>query len=177
MNDDPDSIPAVGSGNRESLRARGAALRLLAAKPRSVAEMRERLGHRFAKDVVEQTVAHLVREGLLNDEQFAQQWRQSRERRKPRSRRMIAQELKQRGVADDVISDALQDFDSSDAAYRSVVKYANRQDRSNRATFDRRVSAFLGRRGFEPGIIRQTLTRLREELAVGSPVSPEMADC
>ena len=175
MIDELLSIPDTDLDQRESTRARGAALRFLTTRFRSVAEVRERLGRRFEKNIVEQTVTRLVEEGLLNDEQFAQQWRQSRERRKPRSRRMIEQELKQRGVADDVVDDAMQDFDSLDAAYRSVAKYAARQGRNDRAVFDRRVSAFLGRRGFEPSVVRETLRRLREELAVGSPVDPEMA--
>ncbi len=79
---------------------------------------------------------------------------------------MIARELRSKGVAEEVISDALEDYDSFDAAYRASVKYAARQKDSGRGTFDRRVGAFLERRGFEPVILRQILQRLREELAV-----------
>ena len=146
--------------------ARGAALRLLALRPRTVAEIRERLGRRFGDEAVEQAVAQLQSDGLLNDAEFAQQWRNSRERRKPRSRSMIGRELKQRGVAGDVIDEALEDFDSSSAAYRAAARYATRQSGSDRVTFDRRVGAFLNRRGFDPGVIRQTLERLREELGI-----------
>ena len=169
MYDKPFADPRMSSDDKETSRARSVALRLLAAKSRSAAEIRERLSRRFAKETVEHTVAHLIDGGLLNDAEFAQQWRRSRETRKPRSRRMIEQELRQRGIADDLIDNALQDYDSQDAAYRAAARYAARQARSDQATFARRVGAFLERRGFEPAVVRRTLQRLREELEVGAP--------
>lgn len=148
----------------ETAQARNAALRLLATRPRTVEEMRNRLGQRHGASVVEQTVAWLQSEGLLNDAEFAQQWRSSRERRKPRSRRMIERELRDKGVADSVISETMEGYDSTDAAYRAAARYAARQSGSDRTVFDRRVGSFLSRRGFESGVIRQTLQRLHEEL-------------
>ena len=149
----------------ETIQARSAALRLLAVRPRTIEEMRQRLGQRYGASVVEQTVARLQSEGLLNDAEFAQQWRSSRERRKPRSRGMIERELRDKGVEDSVIRETLEGYDSANAAYRAAARYATRQSHCDRTTFDRRVGAFLNRRGFEPGVIRQTLRRLREELA------------
>ncbi len=160
--------PSPSLNHRDAQLARGAALKLLAVRSRSIAEMRERLGRRFQRDVVEQTVSRLVEEGLLNDAEFADQWRQSRERHKPRSRGMIERELRQRGVSNEIASNALEGFDSLDAAYRAASRYAARQARCDRATFDRRVGTFLARRGFEPGLLRQTLARLREELQIGN---------
>ena len=150
----------------EAAQARNAALRLLTIRPRTVAEMRERLEPRFRADTVEETLARLLSEGLLNDTEFARQWRSSRERRKPRSRRMIEQELRSKGIAEDVASDALEGYDSTGAAYRAAAKYAIRQKGASREIFNRRVSAFLERRGFEYEIIRRTLQQLRAELAV-----------
>ena len=150
----------------EAAQAHSYALRLLTVRPRTVAEMRERLTARFEIPVVEQTLARLQSEGLLNDTEFARQWRSSRERRKPRSRRMIERELQSKGVAEDIASDALEGYDSSDAAYRAAVKYAARQKGSGPAIFDRRVGAFLERRGFERAIIRRILQQLREELDI-----------
>ena len=150
----------------EAAQAHNAALRLLAIRPRTVAEMRARLEPRFAAATIDRTLSRLQSEGLLNDTEFAQQWRSSRERRKPRSRRMIEQELRSKGVAEEIVSNTLEGYDSSDAAYRAAVKYAARQKGISRAAFDRRVSAFLERRGFEYAIIRRILHQLREELDV-----------
>ena len=161
-----EPLPPVPPSRTDAERARGVALRLLSLRSRTVAEMRERLSQRFGSEAVERTVARLQAEGLLNDAEFARQWRDSRERRKPRSPRMIERELKDRGVAGDLISDTLEDFDSHAAAHRAAARYAARQPVSDRAAFDRRVGAFLARRGFEAAIIRQTLHQFREELGI-----------
>ena len=167
---------ATGSIRQETARARGAALRLLTLRPRSVAEMRERLSRRFDRDLVDQTVSRLEAEGLLNDSDFATQLRQSRERHKPKSRGAIAKELRQRGVSAEVIEGTLLDFDSNAAAHQAASRYASRQSQSDRATFDRRVGAFLQRRGFEPSIIRDTLRTLRGEMGIRQTNAAEYDD-
>ena len=166
MNDRAPSSPNIPQQRTDAATARGAAFRLLATRGRSVAEMRERLSLRFDVPAVEETIAHLLNEGLLNDAKFADQWRESRERRKPRSRSMIARELKQRGIAEEVIEDTLEDFDSLGAAQRAAGRYAARQSGTDRQTFDRRVGAFLARRGFDQGTIHKTLEQMRDELGI-----------
>jgi len=151
------SSQATHSFRTEADRARSAALRLLSLKPRTVSEIRERLSRRFDSNSVELAVSRLLSEGLLDDAKYAKQWRDNRERRKPRGRRMIARELNARGIADHLIENALEGYYSIDAARRAAFKYAARQSASNRATFDRRVGAFLDRRGFEPEVIRKIL--------------------
>ena len=125
------------------------------------------------KQAAEQTVARLQSEGLLNDAKFARQWRTSRERRKPRSRGMIQRELRNKGVADDIIGDALEGYDSAAAAHRAAARYAARQAGHGRVVFDRRVGAFLGRRGSDGQVIRQTLERLRQDLDVEGMSEPD----
>ena len=167
------SSQATHSFRTEADRARGTALRLLALKPRSVSEIRERLGRRFARISVEQAISRLLSEGLLNDAEYARQWRDSRERRKPRGRRLITRELSARGIASHLIENALEGYDSMGAARRAAFRYAARQSASDRVTFDRRVGAFLDRRGFEPEVIRTVLQELREELNIGNSLSTE----
>ena len=160
-----------GDAGRSNLaKARGTALRLLALRPRTVAEMKQRLTGRFDAATAEQAVTRLEAEGLLNDEAYARQWRESRERRRPRSARMIAAELRHKGVPAETIAGALEDFDSQAAAYRAAAKYASRQAGKDRTTFDRRVGAFLDRRGFQPSLIHDTVRQLREELGIGEAV-------
>ena len=173
MSREPFTETANPPSKTETERARGAALRLLALRPRTVSEIRERLGRRFDNNTVEKVVSHLLNDGLLDDADYAQQWRQSRERRKPRGPRMIAKELKARGVADDLIKDALEGYDSLEAARRAAFRYAIRQSAADRTTFDRRVGAFLDRRGFETDVIRRVLQEFREELGINGSFSTE----
>ena len=170
------SQQSVYTMQEPSRKADAAALRLLAIRDRTVSEMRSHLERRFGAELAERTVTKLLSQGLLNDTDFAHHWRQNREKRKPRGLTMIKQELRQRGIAEDTIEAALENFDSADAAYRAVAKYASRQTALDKLSFDRRVGAFLGRRGFEPRIIRGTLRRLHTELDLqneGQPSLPE----
>ena len=170
---DPDQHPPQAAHRRtQEAQASNAALRLLAIRPRTVDEMRQRLSARFGNAAAEKTISRLQAQGLLNDADFAQQWRNSRERRKPRSQGMIQRELRAKGVADEIITQTLEGYDSAAAAHRAAARYAARQS-GGRAVFDRRVSAFLSRRGFDGETIRQTLERLREELQVTRAESPE----
>lgn len=162
------SCQATHSSRTEADRARNSALRLLALKPRTVSEIRERLGRRFDGNSVEEAVSRLLSEGLLDDAKYALQWRDSRERRKPRGPRAITRELRTRGVADHLIENALEGYDSMDAARRAGSRYAERQSASDRVAFDRRVGAFLDRRGFESDVIRRVLQELRDELNISN---------
>ncbi len=148
-------------------------MRLLATRPRTISEMRECLGRHFEVEAVDRTVSRLIQDGLLDDADFSHQWRQSRERRKPRGRNMIERELKQRGVAEDLIETALEGYDSLDAAYRAASRYAARQVSKDHTAFNRRVSAFLQRRGFETAVVRKTLLKLRDKLGIGTSAAQE----
>ena len=171
---EPNQHPSHAAHCRtQEAQAINAALRLLAIRPRTVDEMRQRLATRFGAAAAEKTITRLQAQGLLNDADFAQQWRNSRERRKPRSQGMIQRELRAKGVADEIISQTLEGYDSAAAAHRAAARYAARQSGVGRAVFDRRVGAFLNRRGFNGETIRQTLERLREELQVTRAESPE----
>lgn len=165
----------VGTANPRpaTTQATTAALRLLATRPRTIAEIRQRLTPRFGTEAAEKTISRLQSQGLLNDADFAQQWRNARERRKPRSPAMIAQELRAKGIADEIITQTLDGYDAPAAAHRAAARYAARQAHNNRATFDRRVTAYLHRRGFNSEITRQTLQQLRQELNITRSDTPE----
>ena len=72
------------------------AVKLLAAKPRSVAELRERLLEKEWTDeaAADYAVAKLSEYGYLDDEQFALSFAQSRVRQKPVGRQRLARDLK-----------------------------------------------------------------------------------
>jgi regulatory protein len=60
--------------------------------------------------VVEATIQRLKEGGFLGDKQFAQEWIENRTAFRPRSKRMlIAMELRQKGVEEEVIEQALAD--------------------------------------------------------------------
>jgi regulatory protein len=86
------------------------AVKLLAAKPRSVAELRERLlrGKNTNGEVVETVIARLREYGYLNDERFAFGYASYKVKQRPLGRRRLARELKFKKVDSGVADAALE---------------------------------------------------------------------
>ena len=77
------------------------ALRFLGYRARSVQEVRENLQkHEIPETVIEEVLKRLQDTNLLNDQQFAQAWVENRNTFRPRSRRALAMELRQKGLDD-----------------------------------------------------------------------------
>ncbi len=144
-------------------RARATALRLISYRARTEAEVRERLRRKFPDSVVSETVTWLRTQDLLDDAKFASQWAESRAARSPRSARAVTRELRAKGVDETVASMAVQDIDDDDAAYRAGQKYARTGTRLDLATFQRRLLAYLQRRGFSQAVSRRAIQRLAVE--------------
>ena len=142
------------------------ALRYVSFKPRTVAEVRRRVGRDFDQPVVEQALASLKRYGYLDDAEYAAQWRNSRDRRKPRGASLIRRELRAKGVAEPIIEEALAGLDEVDAAYRAGERRARRLLTGGSlpyANFHRKMWDYLQRRGFRSGVTRDTVRQLWAE--------------
>lgn len=86
------------------------AVKLLAARPRSVAELRERLlrGKNTNEEIVETVIARLREYGYLNDERFAFSYASYKVKQKPVGRRRLERDLKFKKVDSDVANEALE---------------------------------------------------------------------
>lgn len=152
-------------------RALSAAARLLAARPRSTAEIRQRLGRKaFAPDAIEQAIARLDALGLLDDAAFSRYWVENRQNFRPRGANALRDELRRKGVDRATIAEALAatdaDPDGEAARAEAVARTALRRYATSpdRATFERRLGGLLQRRGFSLHVIRPMLAILWNEL-------------
>jgi len=86
------------------------AVKLLAAKPRSVAELRERLlrGKNIDEEVVETVISRLREYGYLNDERLAFSYASYKIKQKPVGRRRLERDLKLKKVDNTVANEALE---------------------------------------------------------------------
>lgn len=86
------------------------AVKLLAAKPRSVAELRERLLRRkgTTEAVVETVISRLREYGYLDDERFAFSYASFKVKQRPLGRRRLERDLKLKKVATEVANEALE---------------------------------------------------------------------
>jgi len=90
---------------------RATAMNLLARREHSTQELRDKLLTRgFEDDVIVPALQTLSREGLLSDERFTESFIHSRMERGSGPVKIRA-ELRQRGVADEIISDWLDERD------------------------------------------------------------------
>ena len=141
-----------------------AAYRYLSYRARSEAELKQRLrGRGFSSEVVEATITRLKEQYLIDDLAFAQFWRDSRLSSKPRSKRLVARELKEKKVAHETIEQVTENIDDEDNAYelgrRRMYMFAH----LDYPEFQRRLSNYLVYRGFSYVVIRQTISRLWQE--------------
>jgi regulatory protein len=161
------------------LRAREVALRLLAGRPRSAAEIAERLArHRVPKPAIQAVVADLAADGLLDDLAFARAWIARRTSRSQYGARRIRWELRQKGVPPATIDRALNESATGSGVAQSeeqlalaLIRSCARRYRSlppDRRT--RRIAALLERRGFAPGTIVRALR------SFGSSATAEESD-
>ncbi len=135
-------------------------------RPRSTEETRQRLFKKgFSEEVVEATLSKLTDKNWLNDLDFCRQWIENRNAFRPRSDRLLAYELRLKGVADDIIVQALEKFggDQTELAYQAGIKKAKQCRQETRLDFQKKVGGYLGRRGFHYGIVKPTVERLWEE--------------
>jgi regulatory protein len=143
------------------------ALTLLEFRPRSIAELRRALVRKGEPaEAVEQVVARLIDQKLLDDANFALQFARAKVIGGGASRWRILQELARRGVARDVANRAVETLhevegvDLGATIHRVAEKKWRMLAKLDDFTRRRRLYAFLARRGFNPDEIREALDAL-----------------
>jgi regulatory protein len=145
-------------------RALQQALLYLSYRARTESEIRKNLQkHEIPEVVIEETLERLRRDGLVNDDQFAQAWVENRSTFRPRSRRMLAMELRQKGIDDESMQPALQDVDDEALAYQAAQKRAPRFESLEWNEFRKKLTGFLARRGFPYSVITPVVSRIWSE--------------
>ena len=141
-----------------------AAYHHLSYRARSEAELRRYLNKcGFSNEIIGEIITRLKEQGLVDDLAFAQFWRDSRLSSKPRSKRLIARELKEKEVAQETIEQATGDINDEENAYILGCHRIQMLANLDYPDFQRKLSSYLSYRGFSYDIIRQTIGRLWRE--------------
>jgi regulatory protein len=146
-----------------------AALRFLAARPRSRAEVRRRLLTPRPKkpapepEAVDRVLDALAERSLLDDGDFAAFWVENRERFSPRSARALGQELRQRGVSRETVEELSQPERDAERALDAGRQRLRVMGGADYETFRTRMGQFLQRRGFSYGVAREAVRALWAE--------------
>jgi regulatory protein len=146
-------------------RALQQALLFLSYRARSASEIRQNLSkHEIPETVIDETLERLRQDGLVNDNEFAQVWVENRSTFRPRSRRMLAMELRQKGLADESMHAALKNVDDEPLAYEAALKRAVRFKTLEWSEFRKKLSDFLARRGFSYSVTAPVVSRIWNEM-------------
>jgi len=145
-------------------RAYQQAMLLLSYRARSEAEIRQNLRkHEFSEALIEETLQRLRQDRLADDHRFAQAWVENRNTFRPRSRRMLAVELRQKGISEEATRSALQGVDDEALACEAARKRAPRLRGLEWNEFRQKMSEFLARRGFPYSVIAPTVRQIWRE--------------
>jgi regulatory protein len=154
--------------------ARKILLDRLAEQPRTRAELADTLAKKLVPPEVARRLLDRFEEvGLVDDAAFARSWVESRQTGRGLARRALAQELRRKGVPDDLAREVLDEIDPEDeaAAARDLVRRKLRtMTRLDDRTRTRRLVAMLARKGYPPGValgvVRDELGEARADEAV-----------
>lgn len=141
------------------------ALRYLGQRSHSAHELQSKLARRgFTEEEIDQTMQRLDDAGLLDDEQFADEYSESLFGSKNLSSREVARRLKQRGVSQLIIEatlagSALRDYDR--ALVVGKKKCQQMADLPEEVQL-RRLLAYLSRRGFTESICYAVWREMRD---------------
>lgn len=146
----------------EEERAWNYVLRLLSLRPRTRAELRQRLLRKgFSADLVNRMLERAEAEGLIDDRAFARLYAEDRFATRPRPRRMVAAELRAKGVeaklAAETAYTVFPDLTDEELARRALAEKRHRWENLPQAKALSRAFSFLLRRGFSPDLARKVV--------------------
>lgn len=137
--------------------------RLIKIWMRSEKEIRDKLKSKgFTPDIEEQVIQHFKEIGQINDQEFAYSWIRSR-LAKPLGFRAISAELKQKGIAKDIIDRTIAQAACQVDEEKIVKEIAHRRwELYNKRKIEpikikNKLYAFLMRRGFKQEVVIEVL--------------------
>lgn len=140
------------------------ALRLLGRRDHSTLEIRQKLSRRqFDRDAIDDALNRLVEKKYLDDQAFAAHWVNHRMRSAPRSRRLMRQELRQKGVGHAQIEIALADVDEHASAIACLQRKRRRWRRLKRSARHLKMLAHLSGKGFSYAVSRAAAETYRDD--------------
>ena len=161
-------------------RARQVCLRLLTIAPRTRAQLAEALSKRGIPDEAADAVLdRFTGVGLIDDAAFARAWVESRHYSRGLAGRALRAELRQRGVDDDQIRDAIDDLgpDAEAATARRLVqqKLASTRGLAPEARI-RRLAGTLARKGYPAGLAFRVIREAMEAEGAGGALEGDWGE-
>lgn len=152
--------------DRSRERTMNRAVKLLAAKPRSVLELRERLLEKMwtDEDIVDAVIEKLKEYKYLDDQQFAKDLAVSKLRQKPQGKRRLKQTLSQKKldkeVVEQVLVSAFEKLPEAELIDRSIEKRLRLKGKPETREDLKKFYDHLLRQGFTFDLIREKVQQI-----------------
>lgn len=138
------------------------ALNLISHRPRSEGELRDYLRRKdLPSSDIDRVIAKLANGGYVDDLDFAMRWVSSRRLLKSTSKRRLTQELRQKRIADEIISEVLV-ADSTDER-QVLAELIQRKRKQTKYQDPTKLMQYLSRQGFSYDDIKTAMSRLVED--------------
>ncbi len=113
---------------------------------------------RITSEMIQEVVSRLESQNYINDQDFARYFIENRHQNKGISTKRLIQELKIKGVDNDIIEQAMFDQDTGNLFREEEVEIEKMIKKQLRKTSDRqKIIAYLARQGFSYGLIKTKL--------------------
>jgi len=142
------------------------AVKLLAAKPRSIGELRERLLEKnwTNAEIVDRVIAKLEEYKYLDDQQFASDLAASKLRQKPQGKRRLLQSMSQKKLSkedvDSAIKSAFEKLPETELIDLAIEKRLRLKGKPETLEDKKKFFDHLLRQGFDYGLIRERMNDL-----------------
>jgi len=139
------------------------AMKLISLRRRSVFEIAERLRKKeFEENVIGEILEELKGYKYLDDWQFAESYINDRMNFSPRGRFLIKKELQEKGVAENIIEEKMEELVSEEKEVESARKLAEKKlriigDKNDKNKTNQKIISYLQSRGYSFEIISQAV--------------------
>ncbi|WP_373472051.1 recombination regulator RecX [Carnobacterium alterfunditum] len=134
---------------------------------RSIKEIKDDLiAHEFTRETADQVVEQLKEQGYLNDLMYAESYTRTAANVSGKGPYVIKRELKKRGVNDEIIEEALEQYPFDQMVENGVAlaeKVMRRSTRQSSRETSNKIRQNLMQKGFQSDVITQVLEQISTE--------------
>lgn len=173
----PEELVAAMSEVELEEYARTILLDQLTGQARSRKQLADKLtGKAVPDDLARLLLDRFEEVGLVDDEAFARMWIASRQPGKGLAGRALAQELRRKGIDDDIVKETVAEIDPDDeqvAARRLVARKLRSVARLERQVATRRLVGMLARKGYGSGLAFSVVREALDAVEAGEEYDPD----
>lgn len=152
-------------GLEEKKQGRLYGLKLINYRPRCEAEVRRKMAEKeYAPEIIEDTVEYLYEYNFLNDESFTRYYIESKLNSNKYGLNRIKYQLSSMGIDKAIINECIEDYKDEANEYEVALELASKKlsslEKDTKDAKYRKVSGFLGRKGYSFEIINKVLREL-----------------